>query len=353
MLAAHDAQIDHCIAAVPFQELLQNLAWQLQVVFPHQVNWVGAAPIVRKELVHKIYNLLGQLRQLQAVLGAEVSCDHPPASAQGDNGDPVPLGQGQGGKRSSQIQKIHGPVDLDDPGLPAKGLKDLAVAAHGSGMAGGCLVPGLAFPPFEQDHRFFLGQFLGALHKAPAVLDAFHVQHHGLGQGVHSKGVQIILYAQHGLVARAAKPSDADALLLGKAKQLHSHVSGLGHHGNGPRLGVDHCASAMEVNMRIADAHGVGAQDQDASLPGLVHQLLLQLSAFFPCLCKARGDQDHAFDALGLQLRDELNSPERRDGDHSQVHFPWNLRQTGIDLVSGDPAPFGIDWIDIPLVAAA
>ena len=179
-------------------------------------------------------------------------------------------------------------------------------------MTGRRLVAGLCLTALEQNNRFFSAHPPGAFEKTPPLFDAFHIQHHRLRQFIDFKPFQIILDGDHGFIAGTAKGPDADPLLFGKCQQLDPHVAGLGDDSRWTGHGTYRRARTKKIDVRIADTHGVGPQDMNAGGACRFNQLPFQRFAFGSGFPESRCNHHHLFDALGLELRNQVQHRCRR-----------------------------------------
>ena len=253
-----------------------------------------------------------------------------------------PLGRGKDENAAERSRQIHRLFHLDDAGLPAHGVKDPGIRGQRAGMAGRRLVSGLCLPAFQQNDGFFLADLPGAFKKPPAVFHAFNIEHDGIGQWVHLKGIQIILDGDHGFIAGAAKPADPDALLFGKSQKLGAHISGLGHHAGGAAFRPHVASRTVEINMRVADSHGVGADNIDAVGSGQVNQLFFLLAPSLPV--SAKPDAIRSILVIPLALNCGIRSDTASAG---MVTTATSTRpgMSATDLYTGRPAmvpPLGL-----------
>ena len=212
--------------------------------------------------------------------------------------------------------------------------------------------PGLRASPLEHHDGLLLAHPPGGLEKAPAVLDAFQVENDRLRQFIDLERLHVILDRDHRLVSRTAEGADADPLVFGKAQELHPEVSRLGDERGGPGLRKDVRAAAEEGVVGVADPHRVGTEDQDARLPRLPDEFLLQAAPLGARFGKSGGDQEHVFDPLFLQLGNQIEDLRRRDGDDGQIDRPRNLAHRLERRPAGDFRALGVDEVDRPLEPA-
>ncbi len=317
--------MDHRIAPLPLHQLLDDLHRDLGAELADQIDGVGAAPVGGKDLIDPRDQLRGEIGDRQAVLHAEVGGDDPPAAAQGHHGDPVAAGKGKGGEGGREVEEVHRLLHDDDPRLAGGGVEDPDVRGERPGVARGGAVPRLGAAPLEHDDGLLFPHAPGGLEEAPAVLDAFQVEDDRLRQLIDLEGLHVILDRDHRLVSRTAEGADADPLVFGKTEELHPEIPRLGDERGGPGLGPDVRSAAEEGVVGIADPHRVGAEDQDARLPRLPDQFLLQAPPLGARFGESGGDQEHVLDPLFLQLGDQIEDLRRRDGHDGQIDRPRDL----------------------------
>ena len=155
-----------------------------------------------------------------------------------------------------------------------------------------------------QDDGLAAGDLPGHLEEAPAVLDALHVGHDGLGLLVLAQVLQVVLGGQVALVAAADDAAEAHALGGQEPDQVVHERAALGEAADGARLG----GNALHEHLRIGDdpgpgieeAQAVGADDARAAFAADAPDLPLELLALGAQLAEA-GGKDHR--ALDLVLR--------------------------------------------------
>ncbi len=112
-------------------------------------------------------------------------------------------------------------------------------------------------------------------------------------------------------------------------------------------------AGAVEINVRIADAHSVGAYKGYASFSGLFHQLSLRTASILAGFGKTGSDQKHVGYPLFLKLGYQVRYFCRRNCDHPNVDASGNIADALVDRPASYLAALWIDQVNITLVASA
>ena len=80
---------------------------------------------------------------------------------------------------------------------------------------------------FEDDDRFLFPNPARRFKKSSAILDALDIKKNGASLFIHLKGFHEILNGNHCLIAASSKSPYSQALRLGKAEQLDTHIARL------------------------------------------------------------------------------------------------------------------------------
>jgi len=143
----------------------------------------------------------------------------------------------------------------------------------------------------------------------------------------------------------------ADCLGQSIVEDRRAQSAGLGHKGNGARLGRPGRKGHVHGHKRVNDAQAVRADDANAVFPGDSQELLFPRGTLWPCLTKARCDDHRALDALLPAFAHDAHHGTGRDHDHSQVyragriqdgleHFePKDLFSSRVDGIDGPGEP--------------
>ena len=284
--AGHDQQ---GVDIVVVEDALDGGAITLRPGVADDVDRVCLRPCRRQDLVERVEGLLGDRRDLAAIVDHAVDGENAGATAIGDDAQPPALDGREAGERLGGLEQLFQVGDAQQTGAAEGGVGRAVAAGQRAGVGGGGLGAGGVAAGLDDDDRLHARGGAGRRHELARVVDGLEVEKDGARVAVGGEHVEHVGDVDIGHVAERDDGGEADLAVDRPVEHGGGERPRLRQEGELAGLRRDVGEAGVEADAGNEHAEAVRPEDaQHVRLGGVEHELAQ------PALAGEAGGQHHS-----------------------------------------------------------